>query len=149
VSAPADTGHDTATAPEPQEESYAAAAEAAPEAAGIAVAPPGESGGHGSIDALFEGADAHANDVNAATMLADAFAPNDGRAVPSVVEPTPSAAVPQPEEASDDGFSFDQFFAGEAAKAVPPTPRDTEPAPGDAADVAQFNQWLSGLKKPS
>jgi hypothetical protein len=53
------------------------------------------------------------------------------------------------QEPAGDSFSFDQFFAGETARAQAVTPRDAEPAPGDAADVAQFNQWLSGLKKPS
>jgi hypothetical protein len=114
------------------------------------------SGEHGSIDSLFHNADAHVIDVNAATVLAEAFAPDDGRAVRPIVDqasnssPAPTThAQPPATEASGDGFSFDQFFARDAARTSQATPRDSQSAPGDAADVAQFNQWLSGLKKPS
>ncbi|MEO7084458.1 MAG: tetratricopeptide repeat protein [Gemmatimonadaceae bacterium] len=110
----------------------------------------------GSIDALFQSADGHASDVNAATVLADAFAPDDGRPVAPILEQDAPASPAHPDEAPapaeagrEDAFSFDRFFAGDANRASRPTPRDSEPAPGDAADVAQFNQWLSGLKKPS
>jgi len=54
---------------------------------------------------------------------------------------TPIRNVAQP-----DGFSFDQFFAGEASSS-PASPPTNTPAAEGTDDIAQFNAWLNGLKK--
>jgi tetratricopeptide (TPR) repeat protein len=119
-----------------------------------------------TIDNLFPGAGVASGDDEAAQALSGAF---------PTVEGTPIAGRPA-ERAKDElsldnvfreaerrtgrasgSFSFDQFFAeGSAPAAAAPAPqRSTDPtvasvggpelSPDD--DVAQFNDWLSGLKK--
>src|SRR5262249_26284901 len=128
-----------------------------------------------SIDALFGHGQSSDVDQAAAATLAEAFA-SDGDEGPSsffdltaptdaeerspvvdIVAPSPEPPLstyrapvepPAPVAASeDDGFSFDQFFADDVQDTTPTPPREAEVAPGDAADVAQFNQWLNRLKK--
>jgi tetratricopeptide (TPR) repeat protein len=50
---------------------------------------------------------------------------------------------------SNRAFSFDQFFSEEAGEQPSPSPEPaTEPHSDSDDDIAQFNAWLSGLKKP-
>ncbi len=123
----------------------------------------------GSIDELFGGAVVSESDEFAAAELAAVFAPETDSADSSFFEqaasepaapapdhvmtaapehePAPAAPAASHAEAADDGFSFDQFFAGDVQDAAPTAPREADVVPGDAADVAQFNQWLNRLKK--
>ena len=121
----------------------------------------------GSIDALFLGAGASAADSHAAATLSQAFAAETPEPPPA---PPPLQGVPahaasselsldhvfkttqgRRQDAENDGFSFDQFFADElgdnASKggAEPPSTPAKSAGPGD--DIAQFNNWLNGLKK--
>jgi tetratricopeptide (TPR) repeat protein len=49
----------------------------------------------------------------------------------------------------DQAFSFDQFFSEGAAEPASPTAEPTnESRPDSTDDIAQFNAWLNGLKKP-
>lgn len=120
----------------------------------------------GSIDALFGGANPSTSDANAATTLAEAFATEPPEA-PEASEAPQLHGVPAhlasqelsldhvfksrtPPRPAGDGFSFDQFFAGDANETTPSGAGDTQSggAPAEAADdVAQFNAWLNGLKK--
>jgi hypothetical protein len=120
--------------------------------------------GGGTLDALFGGVAAPA-DEQAAAALAGAF----GSPVAEPVAPPSGRATRQ---ASDD-FSLDRVFRGETARSsgTAPTPRASEalrfdqffashgePAPGapadgantptDAGDLQQFQSWLTGLKGP-
>jgi hypothetical protein len=111
----------------------------------------------GSLGMLFSGADAAASDTAAANTLAEAFAPDGPETAPLQGVPAHRAsselslnhvfrAGQRPNEG--EGFSFDQFFAENAAEDAPP-PTDT-PATGmpeATDDIAQFNAWLNGLKK--
>jgi len=58
-------------------------------------------------------------------------------------------ATPAAGNASQSGFSFDQFFSQQAQQEV--SASDTQPASdaggGQADDIQQFNAWLEGLKK--
>jgi hypothetical protein len=49
---------------------------------------------------------------------------------------------------ASEGFSFDQFFSGDT-NVAPPKPSTEMGAPPVESpdDIAQFNAWLSGLKK--
>jgi tetratricopeptide (TPR) repeat protein len=50
---------------------------------------------------------------------------------------------------SDQSFSFDQFFSeGAAEPASPNAEPASEARPDSSDDIAQFNAWLNGLKKP-
>lgn len=50
---------------------------------------------------------------------------------------------------SDQAFSFDQFFSEKADEQSSPGPEPvSEPVSDSSDDIAQFNAWLSGLKKP-
>jgi len=114
----------------------------------------------GSIDALFSGADASTGDSSAASTLAQAFSAEvpetphlqgkparratDELSLDHVFKSNPA---PKP-EAEGDEFSFDQFFADDMSDAAPKS--RTEPASSAAQgadDIAQFNNWLNGLKK--
>jgi hypothetical protein len=53
-------------------------------------------------------------------------------------------AAPRPD---NEGFSFDRFFASEAAAAPPKASGDNRAPQMPADDIAQFNAWLNGLKK--
>lgn len=114
----------------------------------------------GSIDALFSGADASSTDSTAASTLAQAFASEVSETPPLQGMPAHRAAdelsldhvfksnpAPRP-EADGEGFSFDQFFAEDmndsAAKPSEPT---SAAAQRGSDDIAQFNNWLNGLKK--
>ena len=115
----------------------------------------------GSIDALFPSVELSESDAAAATALADAF--SDTELASPALDGLPSqkaddelsldqvfkAGSPRQTQSPSGGFSFDQFFAGEAKQQTPPSPSagtGTPPVEG-ADDVAQFNAWLNGLKK--
>ena len=53
-------------------------------------------------------------------------------------------------EAEVDGFSFDQFFADDMTDSASKDEADKSSSGkggGPADDIAQFNNWLNGLKK--
>jgi hypothetical protein len=52
------------------------------------------------------------------------------------------------QESEGEGFSFDQFFAEDISEAAPKASEPTTSAArGGSDDIAQFNNWLNGLKK--
>jgi hypothetical protein len=58
------------------------------------------------------------------------------------------AGPPAPEADGGSNFSFDQFFAEEMTDQKPASAADQAPQNQSSADdIAQFNAWLSGLKK--
>jgi tetratricopeptide (TPR) repeat protein len=124
----------------------------------------------GSIDALFSGAGASSADTDAAATLSQAFAPDAAPEQPAPTPPAPLQGVPahtanselsldhvfkstqaRRPEAEGDGFSFDQFFADDmtdsAAKGGADGNSSSGKGGGPADDIAQFNNWLNGLKK--
>jgi tetratricopeptide (TPR) repeat protein len=113
----------------------------------------------GSIDALFPQGDASMNDSTAATALGEAFGMSDIDAdltgeVPyresneAPADRVPTESTPSASQAAAEGFSFDQFFAGEANVAPPkPSSEMGGPPVESPEDIAQFNAWLNGLKK--
>ena len=115
----------------------------------------------GSIDALFSGANASEIDAAAASALAEAFGADAFSATPPAGMVAQRSATDAPIDSalttstrpmtSPDGFSFDQFFAGEANVSPPPANPSSEasvpPRLEGTDDVAQFNAWLNGLKK--
>jgi hypothetical protein len=131
---------------EPAEEAPASRANATP-ASGDSVA--------GSLGALFSGADAAAAPTEPAAESA-----LGGRIV------TPTTGTPAHRatnelsldhvfksntgrSSSDQSFSFDQFFSQGAAEPASPSVEPTaESRPDSTDDIAQFNAWLNGLKKP-
>ena len=110
----------------------------------------------GSIDAMFPHADSSSGDSSAATALGEAFgmedfgagSPDDAAPPADGNDPVASGKTPPLSQAASEGFSFDQFFAGDA-NVAPPKPSTGAGAPPveSADDVAQFNAWLNGLKK--
>ena len=111
----------------------------------------------GTIDALFS--DAQSSSQRAETsVLAEAF--SDQSSDGPMLEGRPAhpaanelsldqvfkVATPAHTEAQPDGFSFDQFFAGETNSSPASPPTNTSPSEG-TDDIAQFNAWLNGLKK--
>jgi tetratricopeptide (TPR) repeat protein len=131
-----------------------------PTSAAVRVTPTASATISGSIDALFSGADASAGDANAASTLAQAFAAEGPETAPLQGVPAHKASSElsldhvfklsqsSRSDSENDGFSFDQFFAddvsdtGSKSGAEPPSPTGEG---GD--DIAQFNNWLNGLKK--
>jgi tetratricopeptide (TPR) repeat protein len=119
----------------------------------------------GSIDALFSGAGSSSADVDAAATLSQAFATEKQETPPAPLKGVPAHAASNElsldhvfkstqarrQDTENDSFSFDQFFSDELTDNGPKS--GTEPAassgtggaPGD--DIAQFNNWLNGLKK--
>ena len=119
----------------------------------------------GSIDALFSGRGPSASDVEAADALSQAFGPDKAETPPAPLKGVPAHAAsselsldhvfkstqPRRQDVENIDFSFDQFFSDELGDNAPKS--GTEPsanagkggAPGD--DIAQFNNWLNGLKK--
>lgn len=117
----------------------------------------------GSIDALFTGR-ASVADETAALALSQAFAaePSLAEDAPATDERKGSDARRATNELSLDhvfrdgqpapaasSFSFDKFFAGEAAPSADAgTAADAAASEGtNPDDIAQFNSWLEGLKK--
>ncbi len=113
----------------------------------------------GSIDALFTGAEASNSDTNAASRLAEAFAPDGPETAPLHGVPAHRASSElsldhvfktgtPPRGENTDAFSFDQFFSEEMTQASPANDAENGAAPREAPDdIAQFNAWLNGLKK--
>ncbi len=159
-----------------------------PDASARDVAPAGTEPGHtiplrrptpptggetvgGSIDALFAGAEAAREDLEAATALAGAFTAagvsTSDRAeseTKKVETPAGRPARPASDELSLDrvfkeptpsrgrdavpGFSFDQFFSDTASvRSSTATPETPGVVQGATEDIEQFNAWLEGLKK--
>lgn len=107
-----------------------------------------------SLAALFAGAEIAERDEYAARMLALAFSA-DGAAGAGGIVGAPARvasgelsldAVFSSAPAPASNFSFDQFFSGSTqdtgGRANPDTPSAESPE-----DVAQFTQWLQGLKQ--
>jgi hypothetical protein len=111
----------------------------------------------GTIDALFSDVQSSSHTAES-SVLAEAF--SDQSSDTPMLEGRPAhpatnelsldqvfkVATPVRTEAQPDGFSFDQFFAGEANSSPASPPTNTPPAEG-TDDIAQFNAWLNGLKK--
>jgi hypothetical protein len=144
--------------------------EAAP-AASIAAAPAETASAHnapaadetGNISSLFGGAGVESFDEQAARVLSGAFPVVEGKSLAG--RPAERAKnelsldnvfreADRKTGRNSGGFSFDQFFSDGSGGAKPAS-RSTDPsgtpvggpdlAPDD--DVAQFNDWLTGLKK--
>src|SRR5262249_36835951 len=121
----------------------------------------------GSIDALFSGTGSSNADADAAATLSQAFAEESLESTPTpplpgvpahaakselsldhVFKSTPSRRI---EGAESDGFSFDRFFAEELNDTAQKGGSETPTTPGKGAGagdaIAQFNDWLNGLKK--
>ena len=104
-------------------------------------------------------ASCRASDTAAANTLAEAFAPEGPETAPLQGMPAHRASSElslnhvfkggqQRSNNEADGFSFDQFFSENAAEETPAstdTPAGGTPEATD--DIAQFNAWLTGLKK--
>jgi tetratricopeptide (TPR) repeat protein len=111
----------------------------------------------GTIDALFSSAELSSRN-DETSVLAEAFSETSSDDPMLEGQPARPAAnelsldqvfkvaTPARTEAQPDGFSFDQFFAGEANSSQASPPNSTPPAEG-TDDIAQFNAWLNGLKK--
>jgi tetratricopeptide (TPR) repeat protein len=118
----------------------------------------------GTIDLLFNGNGASSEDEHAASVLSGAFPAVESQTLggrPAERATTELSLDHVFREAdrktgrASAGFSFDQFFSESGTTAQKQTPRPTDPggtavggpdlAPDD--DVAQFNDWLTGLKK--
>ena len=101
----------------------------------------------GSIDAMFADAGSSTSDSTAASALGTAFGMEafeeiGGEGSNQVLSGTP------PTSQAAEGFSFDQFFAGDSSVAPPKPSSETGAPPVESPeDVAQFNAWLNGLKK--
>jgi len=114
-----------------------------------------------SLDVFFGGADANEPDSNAASTLAEAFAPDGPETEPLRGVPAHRASSElsldhvfkgggsqTPSGAGADNFSFDQFFSPEAAAPAEEGVERANDTPAAATDdIAQFNAWLNGLKK--
>jgi len=113
----------------------------------------------GSIDALFSSAEGPVSKGDSTSALAEAFSEHGSDTPMLEGQPAHPAAselsldqvfkgaTPSRTEAQPQGFSFDQFFAGEAnASPASPANGNTSPVEG-TDDIAQFNAWLNGLKK--
>ncbi len=128
---------------------------------------PAESGSRhtlpGSIDAMFPHAGPSTVDSTAATALGEAFGMDDFDVdLPNEMprqshNATATGEHPEPSDGSlssegisaAEGFSFDQFFSGDsnATPAKQPSAETGAPPVESPDDIAQFNAWLSGLKK--
>ena len=140
-------------------EAYAAAAyypsESAPSAPQVE---------EGTIDLLFGSTNASSEDERAASLLSGAFPTVESQALggrPAERAKTELSLDHVFREAdrktgrASGGFSFDQFFSDSGSASSKQPQRSTDPggtavggpdlAPDD--DVAQFNDWLTGLKK--
>jgi hypothetical protein len=111
------------------------------------------------IDALFPDAAASEASLTAAAMLSEAFT---GESETTRLKGLPAHRASSelsldhvfrtstPAKGLDSGgsFSFDRFFSHESVEQSPtPTPEQPPSTAGSADDIAEFNAWLSGLKK--
>ncbi|HEX2779865.1 MAG TPA: tetratricopeptide repeat protein [Gemmatimonadaceae bacterium] len=146
-------------APRAVETAPPAAVQTAPAGAN---AQPAAAEGNGTIDSLFGGTGGTSEDERAASVLSGAFptvqnGTLEGRPAERAKNELSLDHVFREAERktrASGSFSFDQFFS-EGGSAPKPANRTTDPgassvggpdlAPDD--DVAQFNDWLSGLKK--
>jgi hypothetical protein len=95
--------------------------------------------------------------VTAATVLAEAFSDDEAPSAP--LEGVPAHRAPNelsldhvfrtPNKGVESAaFSFDRFFSDETKEKKPaPAPEPQENPTGALDDIAQFNEWLNGLKK--
>ncbi|HEX8850117.1 MAG TPA: tetratricopeptide repeat protein [Gemmatimonadaceae bacterium] len=117
--------------------------------------------GNGTIDTLFGGGGGTSEDERAASVLSGAFPAVPGgtldgkpaeRAKDELSLDHVFREADRRSARASGAFSFDQFFSEGNAK---PASRPTDPAASSVGgpdlapddDVAQFNDWLSGLKK--
>jgi len=126
--------------------------------------PAAEAAEEGTIDLLFGSNGGSSDDERAASVLSGAFPTVEAQALggrPAERATTELSLDHVFREAdrktgrASGGFSFDQFFSDGGSSAPKQPPRPTDPggtavggpdlAPDD--DVAQFNDWLTGLKK--
>ena len=126
--------------------------------------PPASAADEGTIDMLFGGNGGTSEDERAASVLSGAFPAVESHALggrPAERATTELSLDHVFREAdrktgrASGGFSFDQFFSDTSSSAPKQPQRSTDPggtavggpdlAPDD--DVAQFNDWLTGLKK--
>jgi tetratricopeptide (TPR) repeat protein len=139
---------------------YAAPAPYAPTESAVAQVAPDETG---NITNLFAGEGVDSFDEQAARVLSGAFPVVEGRSLAG--RPAEKAKnelsldnvfreADRKTGRNSGGFSFDQFFSDGSGGAKPAS-RSTDPS-GTAVggpdipqddDVAQFNDWLTGLKK--
>jgi hypothetical protein len=110
------------------------------------------------IDTLFPNATPSESSLAAATVLADAFT-NETEVTPLTGHPAHRAAnelsldhvfranTPAQGTQRTGAFSFDKFFSEGSIEQSPGTNTDTPPGAGSTDDIAEFNAWLSGLKK--
>ena len=139
---------------------YAAPAPSAPTETAVARVAPDETG---NISNLFAGEGVESFDEQAARVLSGAFPVVEGKSLSG--RPAEKAKnelsldnvfreADRKTGRNSGGFSFDQFFSDGSGGAKPAS-RSTDPS-GTAVggpdlpqddDVAQFNDWLSGLKK--
>ena len=147
--------------PPAQEDAYAAALYTPGDDEPAAPAPAAEEG---TIDLLFGGNGGTSDDERAASVLSGAFPAVESQSLggrPAERATTELSLDHVFREAdrktgrASGGFSFDQFFSDSGSSAPKQPQRPTDPggtavggpdlAPDD--DVAQFNDWLTGLKK--
>jgi hypothetical protein len=111
-----------------------------------------------SLDTLFGGSASSESNTTAASALAEAFSPEDPDTNPLQGLPAHRATnelsldhvFRTPAHGSDarSAFSFDRFFSEESIEEESPPAAEQPPATaGSAEDIAEFNAWLSGLKK--
>ena len=144
-----------------QDDAYAAALYTPGDDEPAAAPAPAEEG---TIDLLFGGNGGSSEDERAASVLSGAFPAVESQALggrPAERATTELSLDHVFREAdrktgrASGGFSFDQFFSDGGSSAPKQPQRPTDPggtavggpdlAPDD--DVAQFNDWLTGLKK--
>lgn len=147
--------------PSAQDDAYAAALYTPGDDEPAAPAPAADEG---TIDLLFGGNGGTSEDERAASVLSGAFPAVESQTLggrPAERATTELSLDHVFREAdrktgrASGGFSFDQFFSDTGSSAPKQPQRPTDPggtavggpdlAPDD--DVAQFNDWLSGLKK--
>ena len=144
-----------------QDDAYAAALYTPGDDEPASAAPAADEG---TIDLLFGGNGGTTDDERAASVLSGAFPAVESQALggrPAERATTELSLDHVFREAdrktgrASGGFSFDQFFSDSGSSAPKQPQRPTDPggtavggpdlAPDD--DVAQFNDWLTGLKK--
>ena len=105
----------------------------------------------GSLGALFSEADAGSNQQDSGSLGGRVATPTGG--TPAHRAPTElsldhvfKANSPR---GNKDAFSFDQFFSDDASEdSTPAVEPSSEPRADANDDIAQFNAWLNGLRKP-
>jgi hypothetical protein len=113
----------------------------------------------GSVDRVFAMSGVVATDEGAALAMAAAYggaptAPIRGEPTRRVTDELSLDSVFKDEggeraagvQRQSSRLRFDQFFSGTEGGAAPPTPPPSSAPPAPADDIAQFTDWLKGLK---